>query len=81
MFQRLNNKVRDFQHLFLFHAARSDGWCSNPYAAWLENWICVKRNRILVDRDPGAIKDLLRFLAVNFLRAKIDKHEVIVGAA
>src|SRR5438270_973770 len=78
---RFCDQVRDLEHLFFFHATRSNSWCTDADAARLENWIGIEWDRILVHGDAGAIEDLLRFLPMNVFRAKIDKHEVIIGAA
>src|SRR2546430_7271060 len=34
-----------------------------------------------VHGDAGPVENFLRFLPVDFFRAKIDKHEVIISAA
>ena len=79
--QRFSNEVGDLQHFLFLHAARSDRRRADADAARLENGICVERDRIFVHRDPGAIKNLLRFLTVDFLGAKIDQHQVVIRSA
>src|SRR5438477_7041263 len=78
---RFCDQLRDLEHLFFFHAARSNGWGTDADSARFENWIGIEWDRILVHSDASAIEDLLRFFSVNFLGAKIDKHKVIVGTA
>src|SRR5207302_9592251 len=43
--------------------------------------IAIEAERIFVYGDPGAIESFLRLLPVTSLRAKIDKHKVIIRAA
>ena len=49
--------------------------------AGFENRIGVERDRVFVHGDSGAIEHFLRFFPVQIFRAKIDKHQMIVGAA
>ena len=79
--ERFGEQVGDLEHLFFFHAARGDGGRADADAAGFEDRLGVERDAVLVHGDAGAIENLLRFFAVDVLRAKIDEHEVIVGAA
>src|SRR5207248_3913230 len=45
------------------------------------DWISIEGDPVLVYGDAGAIENFLRLFAVNFLRAKIDEHQMIIGAA
>src|SRR5689334_21608617 len=79
--QGASNQVRDLQHFFLFHSARRDGWRANAYATWLKDWVGVEGNAVLVYRDAGLVENFLGFFSVNYLWAKIDEHQMIIGAA
>ena len=75
------NEVCDLQHFFFLHAARCDGRCADADATGLEDWIGVEWDAVFVYCDAGPVENFLRFFAVQVFRAKIDQHEVVVGAA
>src|SRR5205814_3394353 len=52
---------------------------ANP--ARFENRERVEGDAVLVHGDAGAVEDFLRLLSVDVLRTKIDKHQMVVGAA
>ena len=79
--ERFSNQVGDLQHFFFFHAARCDGRCADADATGLEDWICIKWDAVFVYCDAGPVENFLCFFAVNFLWAKIDEHQMIVGTA
>src|SRR5204863_5367564 len=81
MSQRFSEEIRDLQHFLFSHAARCDGRRTDADTTRLEDWISIEGDPVLVYGDAGAIENFLRLFAVNFLRAKIDEHQMIIGAA
>ena len=79
--ERFSDQVCDFQHFLLFHAARCDGRRADPDTTRLEDWIGIERDAVLVNCDAGPVENFLCFFAVNFLWAKIDEHQMIIGAS
>src|SRR5439155_3096815 len=79
--QRFRDQVGNLEHFFFFHAARGDCGRAHADASGFERRAGVERNRILVYGNSRAIENFLRFFSVEVLRAKIDKHQVIIGAA
>ena len=79
--KRFSDQIRDFQHFFFFHAARRDGRRADPDTTRLEDRIGIEWDTVFVYGDAGAIENFLCFFAVNFFWAKIDEHQVIIGAA
>ncbi len=79
--ERFSNQVRDLQHFLFFHAARCDGRGPDSDTARLEDWIGIEWDAVFVYCDAGPIENFLCFFAVNFLRPKIDEHQVIIGTA
>jgi len=55
MMQRLRDPVRDLPHFILLHAAGRERRGSDANAAWLQRWIRVKRNRVLIDSNSRLI--------------------------
>jgi hypothetical protein len=79
--ERFGDQVSDLEHLFFFHFARRDGGRAETDPARLKNRIGVERNGVLVHGDAGAVERLLRLFPIDFFWAKIDQHEMIIGAA
>jgi len=79
--QRFSKQVGDVEHFFFLHPACGHSRCADADAAGFEDRIRIEGDAVLVHSDAGTIKNFLRFLAVYFLRAKIDKHQVVVSAA
>ena len=79
--ERFSDQVCDFQHFLFFHAARCDGRRADPDTTRLEDWIGIEWDAVFVNRDAGPVENFLCFFAVNFLWAKIDEHQMIIGAA
>ena len=77
----LRDQICDFQHFLFLHAARCDSGRADPDTTWLEDWIGIKWDTVFVNSDAGAIENFLCFFAVNFFWAKIDEHQMIIGAA
>ena len=75
------DQICDFQHFLFLHVARCDSRRADPDTTWLEDWIGIKWDTVFVHGDAGAIENFLCFFAVNFFWAKIDEHQVIIGAA
>src|SRR5713101_2711281 len=53
----------DHTHLFLFHSSSRKRGCSDPNTRWLQRRLCIKRNRVLVNRYSRALESLLRLRA------------------
>ena len=79
--QGFRHQIGNLEHFFFFHCARGDSWCADADTARFERRAGVERDGVFVDGDPGAIENFLSFFAVEVLGAKIDKHQMIVGAA
>src|SRR5216683_3826206 len=73
--------VRDHYHLGLAHAARRHQRRADADAAGVELRRLVVRNRIAVERDAHGVGDVLHLFPGSLLRAKVDQHHVVVGAA
>src|SRR4030095_9756695 len=79
--ERFSEQVRDLQHFLFSHAARCDGWGPDADATRFENWIGVEWDAVLVYCDAGPVENFLCFFAVDFLRSKINEHQMIISAA
>ncbi len=79
--ERFSDQVRNFQHFLFSHAARGNGRRADADTTRLEDWIGIEGDAVFVYCDAGPVEKFLCFFAVNFLRAKIDEHQMIIGAA
>ena len=73
----------DLGHLGFLQATGGHGRRAEANAGGLEGRAGLERNRVLVAGDVGLIERLLGDLAgeLRELGAKVDEHEVVVGAA
>ena len=76
----LVDPVSDLNHLSLFHAACRDGWRADTDTTTQGDLFGVERNAILIHGDTSVVECLAGDFAIEPLRTKIDKHEVIVRA-
>ena len=79
--ERFGEEICDLQHFLFFHAARRDSRRPDADASRLENWIGIEWDAIFVYCNARSVENFLCFFAVNFLRAKIDEHQMIIGTA
>ena len=79
--ERLGDPAGDGDHLLFLHAAGGDGGSADADAARFERGGGVERDAVLVHGDAGLVERFLGDLAVEALRAEVDEHEVVVGAA
>jgi len=78
--QRFSDEIGNLEHFFFLHPTGGDGRCADADTAGLERRAGIERNGVFVHRNAGAIENFLRFFSVEILRAKIDKHQMIVGS-
>src|SRR5947209_4523097 len=79
--QRPGDEFSDHLHLFFFHPTASDRRSAETNAAGNERRTRIERNRVLIDRDAGAIKSFLRYFPGQFSFTQVQQHQMIVGTA
>src|SRR4029453_19513899 len=77
--ERFSNQVRDLQHFLFSHTARCDGRGPDADTTRLEDRVGIKWDTVLVYGDAGPVENFLCFFSVNFLRTKIDEHQMVIG--
>ena len=75
--------LADLFHLGFFHPARRQGRGSETNSRCDERFVCVERDRVLVNRDLNVVEGLLRNLAGNSLsiHEHINEQQMVVGTA
>src|SRR6266852_1376138 len=80
-FDQVGEAGGDRHHLRLAHATRGHQRGADANAARVELGCLVVRYRVPIQRDADGVGDVLHLLARALLRAKVDQHQVVVGAA
>jgi len=76
----LGDPAANLFHFRFAHAARRDGWAAQADAARFHRWQRVKRNRIFVHGEAGAVQSFFRVGTGDAARVHFDQEQVVVRA-
>src|SRR3954447_1226810 len=78
---RVDDQARDRPHLPRAEATRRGRRRADPDAGRRIGWQLIEGDRVLVDRDPDLVEEVLRLLARHSERGDVDEHQVVVRPA